>query len=175
MSNRKPYWELHIRPMFRAFDNEHMVRLNDPERRIDLFDYKAVRDNAVKILGALEDRFMPPKDEGGPWPYEWIILFDRWINAGGPQLDRADATYKATRSGNTVSVAYTVKVARSTDFAWLERVGTSDSPREYVFYVEPVEGGSPDEQTGELRFAATAGVDYLVINDVRGATRVPIT
>ena len=40
MAERKPIFELHIRPMFRLLDRQHMLRF---PRDLDLWDYDAVR------------------------------------------------------------------------------------------------------------------------------------
>ena len=49
-------------------------------------DYIDVKANAAEILKRLksEDRTMPPVADDGPWPEEWITLFERWINEGTP-------------------------------------------------------------------------------------------
>ena len=55
MSERTPYWETHIRPMFRPLDREHMLTFVDESRRFDLFDYD---DNDLKELEKFhKDRF----------------------------------------------------------------------------------------------------------------------
>jgi hypothetical protein len=48
--------------------------------------YDQVKAQAARILSRLknEDDPMPPADEGGPWPQEWITLFERWITEGFP-------------------------------------------------------------------------------------------
>jgi len=93
MAERKPIFELHIRPMFRLLDRQHMLRF---PRDLDLWDYDAVRTDSARILKRLkgqndmgEDdvRFrMPTERTGGAWPSEWISLFDRWIQGGFRRL-----------------------------------------------------------------------------------------
>jgi len=48
-------------------------------------DVKAFSEDILKSLKGLEGRsVMPPIEDGGPWPEEWIALFERWIAAGHP-------------------------------------------------------------------------------------------
>src|SRR5204862_8148384 len=79
---RPPVFELHIRPMFRLLDREHMNTFVTPP--IDLWDLDAVWKNRVAIhdrLSADGLRNMPGA-LGGPWPTEWVTLFERWVATG---------------------------------------------------------------------------------------------
>src|ERR1041385_1294724 len=78
-----PYWEIHIRPMFRLIDHDHMTSF------FDLFDYDAVVQNADDIVDAVSGGAMPPSSTGGPWPEEWVALFTRWRDAHCPRLGSA--------------------------------------------------------------------------------------
>lgn len=82
--NRPTSFRLHIRPMFSDIDVEHMA--NAGPFRIDLTDHAAVKEKAEQILDRLmnEDDPMPPIADDGPWPQEWIALFQRWIAEGHP-------------------------------------------------------------------------------------------
>ena len=125
-----PYWEIHIRPMFRQIDHDHMTSY------FDLFDYDAVVQNQSDIVDALTTSSMPPKSTGGPWPDEWIALFQRWVAANYPRL------------GSTTGVAYTlvkksnmvVLTAQGTigtnDTAWFERLPDNTRPV-YQLVVRP--------------------------------------
>jgi len=70
--------------MFRPTpDVEHM---NDVAG-IDLTSYDVVKGISGPILNRLKARdhkMMPPQADGGPWPDEWIALFERWISEGHP-------------------------------------------------------------------------------------------
>jgi hypothetical protein len=70
--------------MFTEIDIDHMS--NAGPFSIDLTSYDQVKAQAARILSRLknEDDPMPPADEGGPWPQEWITLFERWITEGFP-------------------------------------------------------------------------------------------
>ena len=54
---------------------------------MELSDYEDVKNNSSGILSHLkgEGSLMPPESNGGPWPQEWIDLFERWINEGHPE------------------------------------------------------------------------------------------
>ncbi|HJQ37612.1 MAG TPA: hypothetical protein VKB93_10775 [Thermoanaerobaculia bacterium] len=178
MSDRTPYWETHIRPMFRPLDREHMLTFVDEARRFDLFDYDAVRSRADKILRALKrapPRCMPFPEAGGPWPPEWIALFERWKTLDCPRLERGNASgWTATRNGDTVTLSGRV-TKQIADETWIDREGCSENPREYVLLLE--RGETSDEETvdRDVSFPATAGVDIVVIHDAAGRNEVRIT
>ena len=77
-----PSFRNHISLMFQSMDIEHM------RFKFDLSDYEDVKNFSEDILKSLRGldgrRVMPPVDEGGPWPEEWITLFERWIAEGFP-------------------------------------------------------------------------------------------
>jgi hypothetical protein len=79
--NRPVSFRLHIYPLFRPDpDVSHMQ-----PKGIDLSSYDDVKSNSGEILRRLKLRdkyMMPPKDHDGPWPDEWITLFERWITEG---------------------------------------------------------------------------------------------
>ena len=80
--NRPTSYALHIQRQFTPLDVEHMAPFG-----IDLGTYEGVVANAPAIFIRLKDssRPMPPKTDGGPWPDEWIALFERWTNEGFPK------------------------------------------------------------------------------------------
>lgn len=79
----RPSFENHIRQMFRVIDVESMRNM------FDLSDYATVSQFSQEILWCLKGEggrdVMPPVSEGGPWPEEWIALFERWIEEGHPE------------------------------------------------------------------------------------------
>ncbi len=77
---RPTSFRLHIRPLFRQLDVDHM------RPYVDLTDYIDVKASAAEILNRLksEDTTMPPVADDGPWPEEWIALFERWIDESTP-------------------------------------------------------------------------------------------
>src|SRR5438477_10411336 len=84
-AKRPVVFELHIRPLFRTLDREHMSfvlnlwKYQDvpPAQRVAF--YQRVQ---AKLKAADPALMMPPPNEGGPWPQEWLDLLERWIQAG---------------------------------------------------------------------------------------------
>jgi hypothetical protein len=82
--NRPTSFQLHIRPLFR--DDPDVLHMNN--FGINLADYDDVKNNSSSILVRLKARnntMMPPQSAQGPWPDEWISLFERWIQEGHPK------------------------------------------------------------------------------------------
>jgi hypothetical protein len=76
---RTPVFELHIRPLFRMTDHEHM------RVQVDLWDYDQVANNAERILGHLkaeDDR--PLAVAGGAQPFSLEELYE------GPETQSID-------------------------------------------------------------------------------------
>lgn len=77
--NRPTSFALHIRPLFRQIDIDKMAF------KFDLADHGEVSANSGLIVGRLKGTtgaVMPPVANDGPWPNEWIDLFERWIAEG---------------------------------------------------------------------------------------------
>jgi hypothetical protein len=93
MAERNPVFELHIKPMFRLLDRQHMLRVGP--QSLDLWDYDAVKAKSALILQRVKahgpEQPMPTKNTGGPWPSEWVGLFDRWIQGGCRRLSLGTA------------------------------------------------------------------------------------
>lgn len=174
MSDRIPYWELHIRPMFRLLDHERMLSSFLGDRRIDLFDYDQVRAKAARILSRLREEppgCMPPDTHGGPWPEEWIALFARWSELGFPRLDVPSAQWEARRTGDKVRVTARGNKASVTDNVWLDIVGLS--PREYILHREPGPESDPDTFEATDQFV-DANVKSVWITDAEGRREIGI-
>src|SRR5918997_654991 len=94
---RPPVFELHIRPLVRLLDRAHMLSLVTPG--IDLWDLDTVWAAREEILTRLRGEGglnMPGLPVGGPWPAEWIALFERWIATGS---DTAPGHHLAVTTG----------------------------------------------------------------------------
>ena len=79
--NRPTSFALHIQPLFRQVDADSMHFM------FDLTKYDDVVANSRDILSCLKGEGrsrMPPVTQAGPWPNEWIALFNRWIDEGHP-------------------------------------------------------------------------------------------
>jgi len=124
---KPPYFELHIRPMFRILDRDHMLFA------LNLFDYDSVKTHAKTIAKKLKQD-MPTIDTGGPWPDEWIALFDRWIAAGFPRLLLpTNVTYTL---GNDATLT-AEGASPDPGLVWFDRNNENESPREYTLVREP--------------------------------------
>jgi hypothetical protein len=147
---RTPVFELHIRPMFRVTDHEHM------RVQVDLWDYDQVANNAERILGHLkaEDDWplMPPLGSGGPWPEEWVRLFQRWMETGFKRLELGSASYSFDQTASTIVATGTFPSAGYA--GWLQIETETDTARTYVLYFEPpdaaVAGGAQPFSLEEL-------------------------
>ncbi len=80
-ANRPVSFALHILPLFRTLDVDHMKVKGS---KFDLTAYADVKRKATDIHQRLanKDDPMPPEDDAGPWPDEWVALFKRWIDEG---------------------------------------------------------------------------------------------
>jgi hypothetical protein len=186
--NRTPYWETHIKPMFRRIDRDHMLRF-PPSRRIDLFDYDQVVARSKKTNTAGDSVFllwihhpMPPANAGGPWPQEWVELFVRWMKADYPRLGRGTATtVSAEDTGDAIIL--TVEGTTPTGFSavYMDRISDDLAVRDYEVLFEPTDitTVTPFDITTVTPFEITEafpsqGVREIWITDSVGRRQVPI-
>jgi hypothetical protein len=66
-------FEPHVKPLFRERDRKSM------KFAFDLWSYDDVRDNAQAILERVKAGTMPCD---GPWPSDWVEVFERWTQSG---------------------------------------------------------------------------------------------
>lgn len=183
-SQRVPVFDLHIRPMFRLIDVDHMTR--NPERRLDLWDLKTVwraRTNILNLLGS--DPPMPPATHGGPWPREWIAIFERWIATGtedrpGHHLVKGPAPpdgYLIERIfGGEARITATVPVPSEEDRVWLELDSVRETERDYTLVREPAYPPRPPAEAEAVlseRFVLGT-VTRVFITDETGRNEVPV-
>jgi len=172
--NRVPRFELHIRPLMRLLDREHMLF------KFDLWNYDDVRANAPNIIAFLAAGTMPPPPYGGPWPKEWIDLFQRWIDAGFPRLELGQASaagYQATRSGAQITVVAKGRVASAGFKVWLDIQLAAADRREYELLQEPplLGPGGPDKPfTARDGFETESAAFSVSVTDATGKHDVPI-
>lgn len=173
MATRPIRYELHIRPLLRLIDRDNMAW------RFDLWDYNQVKANAdIILLRTAAD--MPPLPYGGPWPAEWVALFQRWKDEGFLRLDlgTVDATgYTATRAGDAVTLTGRGRTPSGGYRAWLEGILPEGRPREYVLYWEPPVPALPANPTlfrARTTFPAPAAMTSVTVTDAAGRHDVPI-
>jgi hypothetical protein len=154
---RTLYYELHIRPLFREIDRQHMLGVV-PD--LDLWSYEslaAVDDNTGELwrVRVLEEasaitepfRLMPPPDNSGPWPDEWLALYKRWLDTGAKQLPLGTATtMKVTKQGSFYSFGVTGTKKGNDYMVWLDFVPGRALPPAFVLYEQPPEANVPPTQ-----------------------------
>src|SRR4051794_34360846 len=146
---RTLYYELHIRPLFREIDRQHMLSVQ-PE--LDLWSYDSlasVDDNTgelwrvrvLEVATAIADQgMMPPADNSGPWPGEWLTLYKRWLDSGAKQLPRATAaTMAATKVGSFYKLTVTGTKKGNDYMVWLDLTPGREVPPVFVVYEQPPE------------------------------------
>jgi hypothetical protein len=173
MATRPVRYELHIRPLMRLIDRDNMIWA------FDLWDYDQAQCHADAILQRLQAD-MPPAAYGGPWPAEWIAVFQRWKDEGFLRLDlgTVDANgYKATRDDTKVTLTGRGTTPTGGYRAWLDAVIPEDQPREYVLYWEPpVPAGQPASTPFRAKaiFQASSAMSQVAVVDANGRHLVPI-
>jgi hypothetical protein len=160
-----PVFELHIRPLFRSLDREHMSFAFNlwqyPEGPgSDPITFFTLILNRLKA--SAPDVVMPPPYAGGPWPTEWIDLFERWLAAGAPRLELAllDPSHLlAVREPGTLLVRLDASVILPSPgyVAWFERRFADDrqfSPEladEFIVYQRSLAVVSPASTTSNVQ------------------------
>ena len=79
---RRACFEIHIRPMMRLIDHDHMLFRAPEGQRMDLFSYDDVKKHANGIYGKVAAGDMPCD---GPWPQDKVTTFKQWVDAGTPR------------------------------------------------------------------------------------------
>jgi hypothetical protein len=171
--------------MFRLLDREHMTTLVTPG--IDLWDLDAVwteRNDILERLGGEGSHNMPGEQVGGPWPAEWIALFERWVTTGSDAepghhlvLAKPDGPYKVrTLSGNRRRLTATVIAPTEGCRVWFGLDAISSAQRDYTLHLEPAFPSQPADPT-PLEATDTFAKDdatKVVIRDADGTQEVPI-
>lgn len=171
--DRTPVFELHIAPMFRLTDREHM------SFEFDLFDYDDVVQHAGEILDRLEIGNMPPPGESGPWPQEWTALFKRWTESGHKRLELGSAAVAGRRSASAVTITATGTFPAAGYSGWLQLESQTDTAKTYVLYFEPPEdaaGGGGAGESFAIRERYRAGDTRAVfVRDSTGTSEIELT
>ncbi len=176
--DRTPVFELHVLPMFRRLDRQHMLRVNS---LLDLFDYDSVKANAdliVQFAGG-DAPTMPPSGVGGPWPSEWKALLGRWIAGGHRRLSLGTGqNYKLAKSvGTTHLLTCTVAIPNAPDSsAWFDIVDSGPAAATYRLYVFGGEANPPPADTTDFgvqeRIDAATAANGITVIDAAGTHRV---
>jgi hypothetical protein len=170
MADRIPIYELHIKPLFRLIDQQHMLLF------FDLFDYDAIKTNAALILQRLRGS-MPPASTGGSWPPELVTMFERWVNAGCPRLALGTGSnYALSKGGTSYHLECNVVVPTNRSQAWLDIVDVDPTRRTYRLYFDRSGGGQelPTTLTVSDDFDETANITLVKVIDAAGTQNVAL-
>jgi hypothetical protein len=182
---RLPVFQLHIQPMFRLLDREHMLTLFGPG--VDLWDLDAVWQLRNKILVRLRletDSNMPGLDVGGPWPPEWIDLFERWTQ-NPTEDDIGHHLVLASTAGpyRLEAVSTERRLLRATVLApspgcraWLSLDSVTPGQRAYTTYLEPAMPAQPAAETN-LEIAeefVKGGATTVLVRDAGGSHQLTL-
>jgi hypothetical protein len=157
-----PRFELHVRPLFRALDREHM------RSKLDLWRYEDVVAHVDAILSRVAVD-MPTLATGGPWPEEWVLLLRRWRDEGFKRLELGRATYSLSRVGSKFVLSAQGNYPASAYRGWLE-LEEGGSERRYSLYFDAPD--APDGNPGQPftlreRYAIT-DTRKVVVRDASG-------
>jgi hypothetical protein len=179
LADRTPIFEMHILPMFRLLDQQHMLRVNSA---LDLWDYDSVKSAAPDIVARTggDTPSMPPSEVGGAWPSEWTALFSRWIAGGFRRLTLGlGRDYKLAKSGEVFTLSCTTAIpdaAAGDSTAWFDIVDLSPGAATFRLYVFSGEAVPPPSDTVDLevkeRIAAASAVGGVTVIDSAGKHRI---
>ena len=153
---RPPVFELHIRPLFRLLDRAHMLSQVAPG--IDLWNLDTVWQAREEILARLRgpgSQNMPGLPVGGPWPAEWIALFERWIATGSDTtpghhlvLAKPDQPYELKKlSGERRRLSAVVTAPTEGCRVWFGLDADAPGRRDYTLHLEPAFPVQPSDPT----------------------------
>ncbi len=170
---RPPVFELHIRPLFRLLDRAHMLSLVAPG--VDLWDLDTVWQAREAILTRLRGEGglnMPSFPVGGPWPAEWIALFERWVATGSDTapghhlvLGQPDEAYGwKNLGGERRRLSAMVTAPTEGCRVWFELDTVATGRRDYTVWLEPAFPDRPSDPT------AVRATEHLLRSEVERVT-----
>lgn len=168
MVKRSPVFELHILPMFRLIDIDHMRFQN-----WELTDYKVVSSSAQDILQELKSSSpMPTESTGGPWPKEWIDLFERWIDEGKRRLSlNSGQNYLLDERSGLFELTCQANLPYFGAKTWLDPVHISADVRHYRLVLEeliPAPAPNPFQFPLKERFRSDVAAIEVSVADANG-------
>jgi hypothetical protein len=181
VADRTPIFEMHILPMFRQLDRQHMRRVNP---NLDLWSYDSVKANADQIVERAggDAPSMPTAGVGGVWPSEWRALFARWIAGGFRRLSLGQGqNYKLVKSGNDFQLSCDVDIPNAPDqdsTAWFDIIDPGPAAATYRLYVFAGEAVPPATDTfsfaAQERVDAAAAANGVTVIDTSGSRRLTV-
>ena len=178
-------FELHIRPLFRLLDRAHMLSQVAPG--IDLWDRDVVWKARADILTRLRGQGgqnMPGLAVGGPWPAEWIALFERWVATGSDTtpghhlvLAEPDQPYELKKLGaDRRRLSAMVTAPTEGCRVWFELDAVAPGRRDYTLYLEPAFPGRPSDPTPmrAIENFLRTEVERVTIRDADGTQELAV-
>ena len=155
----------------RRIDRDHMLRM------MDLHDYDTVRTHATAIALRLRNGTMPPASTGGPWPDEWLALFDRWVAAGFPRLDlAAGTTILNVLPNNRLELRASGSVGGQGVQVWFDLRAIGEAQRHYALSAEqepPGSGGGSAQFTAIERMPRGL-LRSILVTDANGTQEIMV-
>lgn len=164
---RTPVFELHILPLVRAIDREHMISF------FDLWNYEHLVEHADLILARVGTD-MPPVAQGGPWPDEWVQLFRRWRDTGFKRLEVGAAQYSWSQSASANVIAAAGTFPAPGYRGWLHLESETTTERNYVLFFERPDSpqtGAGNPFTARERYPLT-DMRSILVRDSAGVHTV---
>jgi hypothetical protein len=181
MADRFPVFEMHILPMFRQLDRQHMLRVN---HKLDLWDYDSVKASIDPILQRAcgDNPSMPTQDVGGAWPSEWRALFARWKAGGFRRLSLGTGRdYKLATSAGGLHLTCTVAIPDAPNgdsTAWFDIVDPNPAAAVYRLYVFAGEAVPPATSTIDItadeRVDSASAANGVTVIDAAGSHHVTV-
>jgi hypothetical protein len=181
---RPPVFELHIRPMFRLLDREHMLTFIDPGFDLwNIEDVWTMRNDILVRLRREGGGNMPGEKVGGPCPAEWIDLFERWTQNPNADdighhllLGQREGEYQVEPVSDKRRLRARVTAPSRGCQAWFELDSVTPARREYTLYVEPPLPAPAPAPTAipALEMFDKGDVTTLVIRDAKGKQELPV-
>jgi hypothetical protein len=152
-------------------DRDHM------KQRLDLWLLADVWQMREGILDQIRGDRMPPGAVGGPWPEEFVTLFERWLQTGtnempGHHLEDVTAqSYELKKVfGQRLRLEATVMVPTAGYHVWFELENMTDSSRQYRLIAEPpypAQAAVPTSMLVSEKMPAV-GLTQLIVFDAVG-------
>jgi hypothetical protein len=183
VADRTPVFELHILPLFRQLDRQHMLSVTN--KKLDLWSYDSVKAQADGIVTRACSSMpsMPTQDVGGAWPSEWRALFTRWIAGGFRRLSLGQGqNYKLVKSDTDFVLSCDVAIPNAPDgdsTAWFDIVDPGPAAATYRLWVFAGEAVPPATDT--ISFSAQENVDPaaaangVTVIDASGTHRITVS
>jgi hypothetical protein len=174
-----PVYELHIQPMFRLLDVVHMAPVGVP-----LGDLNSVWTNRKAIFTNVSNGSMPLAS-GGPWPNEWVQLFQRWMATGSDTqvghhlvLGKPDGKYNLSVVFGSCTLSANVTPPSPGYQIWFNLDAVTTTQRFYSLVMEPpfpAQSGTGSQVLVKESSFKKGTLTSVVITDSKGTQTLPLS